>query len=203
MLALFSSNDTDLIDDLIMDPSIDMFVRWSAASSYVHLVRDGVIAREAAIARWHQQLKECMAREDYDMTAPLICELCDFAAEEAAETIKEAFEQDLVETMIIDRECAESLIAEGERTVRSTLRRCRPTGMPDTIAELSRWASFSEPPPRREPPPEFWPPVPTPHFAAQDVAPPEPVPTLSKGQTVGRNDPCPCGSGKKYKKCCR
>ncbi len=23
-----------------------------------------------------------------------------------------------------------------------------------------------------------------------------------KGQKVGRNDPCPCGSGKKYKKCC-
>lgn len=21
-------------------------------------------------------------------------------------------------------------------------------------------------------------------------------------QNVGRNDPCPCGSGKKYKKCC-
>jgi hypothetical protein len=20
--------------------------------------------------------------------------------------------------------------------------------------------------------------------------------------TIGRNDPCPCGSGKKYKKCC-
>jgi preprotein translocase subunit SecA len=23
-----------------------------------------------------------------------------------------------------------------------------------------------------------------------------------KKQKVGRNDPCPCGSGKKYKKCC-
>ncbi|MGQ9733412.1 MAG: SEC-C metal-binding domain-containing protein, partial [Candidatus Zipacnadales bacterium] len=23
-----------------------------------------------------------------------------------------------------------------------------------------------------------------------------------KGRKVGRNDPCPCGSGKKYKKCC-
>ena len=23
-----------------------------------------------------------------------------------------------------------------------------------------------------------------------------------KGEKVGRNDPCPCGSGKKYKKCC-
>jgi preprotein translocase subunit SecA len=23
-----------------------------------------------------------------------------------------------------------------------------------------------------------------------------------KGKLVGRNDPCPCGSGKKYKQCC-
>lgn len=26
--------------------------------------------------------------------------------------------------------------------------------------------------------------------------------TVRKGPKVGRNDPCPCGSGKKYKKCC-
>ncbi len=26
--------------------------------------------------------------------------------------------------------------------------------------------------------------------------------TVRKAQTVGRNDPCPCGSGKKYKNCC-
>ena len=26
--------------------------------------------------------------------------------------------------------------------------------------------------------------------------------TVVKGKKVGRNDPCPCGSGKKYKKCC-
>ena len=32
----------------------------------------------------------------------------------------------------------------------------------------------------------------------EDVAP---QPTKSK-KTAGRNDPCPCGSGKKYKKCC-
>ena len=25
---------------------------------------------------------------------------------------------------------------------------------------------------------------------------------VRKGKKVGRNDPCPCGSGKKYKKCC-
>jgi preprotein translocase subunit SecA len=28
---------------------------------------------------------------------------------------------------------------------------------------------------------------------------PEPV---RKGVRIGRNDPCPCGSGKKYKHCC-
>jgi uncharacterized protein YchJ len=25
---------------------------------------------------------------------------------------------------------------------------------------------------------------------------------FKSGKKVGRNDPCPCGSGKKYKKCC-
>ena len=27
-------------------------------------------------------------------------------------------------------------------------------------------------------------------------------PKVNKNKKVGRNDPCPCGSGKKYKKCC-
>ena len=30
----------------------------------------------------------------------------------------------------------------------------------------------------------------------------EPKKPVVKGKKVGRNDPCPCGSGKKYKKCC-
>ncbi|MEA3436938.1 MAG: SEC-C metal-binding domain-containing protein [Thermodesulfobacteriota bacterium] len=28
--------------------------------------------------------------------------------------------------------------------------------------------------------------------------PPRPV----QSEKIGRNDPCPCGSGKKFKKCC-
>ena len=31
---------------------------------------------------------------------------------------------------------------------------------------------------------------------------PAPAPTRPDGSKIGRNDPCPCGSGKKYKKCC-
>ena len=31
---------------------------------------------------------------------------------------------------------------------------------------------------------------------------PKPKPVVRQGAKVGRNTPCPCGSGKKYKKCC-
>jgi len=32
--------------------------------------------------------------------------------------------------------------------------------------------------------------------------PPPVEPIHSDQKEIGRNDPCPCGSGKKYKKCC-
>jgi preprotein translocase subunit SecA len=76
-------------------------------------------------------------------------------------------------------------------------------------------------PPRRQPPPP--PPIATPAKTADDLfstpaarrgAAPLPAPTAGNGSPlrgsplsaapvpeVGRNDPCPCGSGKKYKKC--
>ena len=38
---------------------------------------------------------------------------------------------------------------------------------------------------------------------ARPARPPEPVQTYRRAAPrVGRNDPCPCGSGKKYKRCC-
>jgi len=35
-----------------------------------------------------------------------------------------------------------------------------------------------------------------------DVASGTPKPIVTPTQKVGRNNPCPCGSGRKYKKCC-
>jgi preprotein translocase subunit SecA len=29
-----------------------------------------------------------------------------------------------------------------------------------------------------------------------------PTPVRREGRKIGRNEPCPCGSGKKYKRCC-
>ena len=37
--------------------------------------------------------------------------------------------------------------------------------------------------------------------AAASGGPATPQTVVRKGDKVGRNDPCPCGSGKKYKKC--
>jgi HEAT repeat protein len=36
----------------------------------------------------------------------------------------------------------------------------------------------------------------------QELGPPVTEPIRNSGARVGRNDPCPCGSGKKFKKCC-
>jgi hypothetical protein len=63
----------------------------------------------------------------------------------------------------------------------------------DAIAELSRWHCYSD---------EF--------FARQKAGKvsnnlrvaPWTESFMTAGAKTGRNDPCPCGSGKKFKKCC-
>jgi SEC-C motif-containing protein len=40
------------------------------------------------------------------------------------------------------------------------------------------------------------------HWYFKDGQPPHTDPVVRSGPKIGRNDPCPCGSGKKYKKCC-
>lgn len=39
--------------------------------------------------------------------------------------------------------------------------------------------------------------------AYADASSVKPKPIVSKTTKIGRNDPCPCGSGRKYKKCCQ
>jgi uncharacterized protein len=40
------------------------------------------------------------------------------------------------------------------------------------------------------------------HWVAARREPATPATVLLAGPTAGRNDPCPCGSGKKFKRCC-
>ena len=69
----------------------------------------------------------------------------------------------------------------------------------DTIGELSRWYGFSEQylADRRR----------FDRYAARQEQPARLVasrksPMVNPARSVGRNDPCPCGSGLKYKRCC-
>jgi uncharacterized protein YecA (UPF0149 family) len=67
----------------------------------------------------------------------------------------------------------ERRLARGKEAVVAKLHNERYQLIDDTVKELEWWACFQ--PPR----------------APQGVK-----------KKVGRNEPCPCGSGKKYKKCC-
>jgi preprotein translocase subunit SecA len=53
---------------------------------------------------------------------------------------------------------------------------------------------------KKEAPPP--PPSPMAQVASRGTASPRKQPAKVAGKKVGRNDPCPCGSGKKYKHCC-
>ena len=59
----------------------------------------------------------------------------------------------------------------------------------DTIEELSGWYAFSPERGERRP-------------ARGDPLPGLAEPAVNPFRGVGRNDPCPCGSGRKFKKCC-
>jgi len=52
---------------------------------------------------------------------------------------------------------------------------------------------------KKEAPP---PPSPMAQVASRGTDSPRKQPVKVSGKKIGRNDPCPCGSGKKYKKCC-
>ena len=84
------------------------------------------------------------------------------------------FENDLQHTL--NHPDAKPLHPDGELT---------PFG--DTVTELSSWHCFE----------------PKPAAGASGRSPSFPfVPARNPLRKVGRNDPCPCGSGKKFKKCC-
>jgi preprotein translocase subunit SecA len=76
----------------------------------------------------------------------------------------------------------------------------------DPETEMGWWHCFQEDRPRNARPDagpgaRVW--APPPREPARAISPPPPpVQTrVRESPKIGRNDPCPCGSGKKYKKC--
>ena len=202
VLALFARDRHDTIDELIRNRSLNEYVRWEAAQTYALFVRDGLLSREEAVRRLQTHLREAIDRDDEAIVNGLICELASLAPEEALEDITEAYRRDLADQSVIGLVDIKDNIAEGDARVCKTLVQCAPTGIENATEELRHWAAFRKTKSER-PATSPLPSLPMPHFI-EDVerSEPELEPILSGGSRVGRNERCPCGSGKKYKKCC-
>ncbi|HJT31025.1 MAG TPA: DUF1186 domain-containing protein [Pirellulales bacterium] len=211
-LALFAAERPEFIDGLISDRALNQYVRWNAAETYVLLVRDGRLTRAEAVERLRRLLRDATEQEDTEVAGGLVCVLLSFAPVEALDDLRQAFDLEVVDTYLVDWDSVERSIDKAADEMQRALDRCPPTEV-DTIEELQHWAAFSEEPSKWPVPP----PVHTVHIssplemsissppdATSFPAPLEPLasPVEPRGDRVGRNDPCPCGSGKKFKKCC-
>jgi len=207
ILAELAADSLETIESLIANDSLDEFVRGAAADTYLLLVRDGRLRREEAVERLRVHLQRAIDEDDTELARHLVCSLIAYAPHEAAEDIQEAYRHGMLDEWYSDLSELEEALAEDEAWFQRELEACRPTGIADTVERLKSWAAFD------------WDNVvggelyddvlfpPSPEVSDHD---PDPVPETSwesttirnSTQRVGRNDPCPCGSGKKFKRCC-
>jgi Protein of unknown function (DUF1186)/SEC-C motif len=188
MAAVFDG-DPDPLHLIIRDPEADEFVRAKMCQTIAMLTRRGELPRDATAAFLRDCFSQLEPQQDcyvwsgwLDAVAWLgLTELKPLAQQAFLRgsidpgwlTFKD-FEQDL--QYAVDRPEAEPLHADGDLTL-----------FGETVAELSEWHGFKPKAPRNEM--LNW---------VDSLGTPHRDPL----RKVGRNDPCPCGSGKKFKKCC-
>jgi hypothetical protein len=207
ILAVLAADQPEMIDALISDQSINEYVRWQATRTFRHWVRDGHWTRDEAVQRLRNHLSTATQQEDYQITTELVGELAKYSPRECQDEIKEVFRLGLVDQCEVSSSSVARSIKEGESWFQQELQNLPPTGIQDTVAELEHWACFQESDrPAKAPRLQQAPTT----FQEDDWNDgPEEENLRPSGTTihhgtvrVGRNEPCPCGSGKKYKKCC-
>ena len=201
-LAAVCHGDTRGIERLIDDPGLNEYVRTAAIGALEVLFAIGELERDA--------LEDCLGRlarrwldaaeageEPTDATgwvwATLVWLAADIDAQALVPMIRRAFELQLVDPFLGgDLGQFERVMAE-HRDRPEPYKPLYGVRLPEhPVDELEHWYCF-QPPAQRTPKNPGRPPV-IPRVPGR-------VPARA-GTKVGRNDPCPCGSGKKYKKCC-
>lgn len=174
ILASVSCGDVRLIQALAENESANEYVRAAALEALLCLVAAGEIRREEVIEYYKSLFHSSLAREPSLVLDVLISCCAELYPEEVYEEIEEAFAEGLVDETFIDFQLVDESLALGKEKVLAELPKRGYRLIEDTIAEMEWWACFRQ---RRQP--------------------------VVKQKKVGRNAPCPCGSGRKYKKCCR
>lgn len=176
ILASVSYGDATLIKSLAENDDANEYVRGAALDALLTQLVCGEATRQEVMTCYASLFRGGLTREPSQVWASLVSCSTDLYPEEVMEEIRQAFEDDLVDEMSIDREYVMEVFARGkEKALRELYEDSRRRFIEDVIKDMEWWACFNRP-------------------IKSQVA--------SGKQKVGRNDPCPCGSGKKYKKCC-
>ncbi|WP_374354056.1 DUF1186 domain-containing protein [Chitinimonas sp.] len=124
---------------------------------------------------------------DTDHLSELVITLEEIGASELAESVQAWFDDGLIDDSFTKPEdCMVRLQRDWATCQADEL--AHGWGYPrDILGEISRWTCFHPDEDDEE--------------MDEDDAPKQ-EPVVRDAPKVGRNDPCPCGSGKKYKKCC-
>jgi hypothetical protein len=181
------------IKSLVEDSSIDEYVRGSALRSLSTLVHEGALARADVISYFAELFRGKIEKEYSHVWDVLASESVDLYAKALADDIREAYESGMLCTGYMQPKEVDEAFAMQEETVLSRSReRCRGL-IDDVVKEMHWWHCFKPKKPSRMPPPDQI------RAAAGQH---DPATVVRSEPKVSRNAPCPCGSGRKYKKCC-
>ena len=205
--------DLRTIDAIVFDASAEPFARGAAVNAAVLLAARGRLSRANVLAFLGRvaAIRFDPARED-DVTVAteLVGAAMDLRAWELRGTVIGLFKRELVdESMVGD---FDEVLAELEPgAVFDPESYHFPPPITDAWEKVRSWCFFDSLHPGRR---QWFAPEPATESAdspplALDLTPPEAIAepfVLSQPYIAppkpGRNDPCPCGSGRKYKKCC-
>jgi len=193
VLASVCGGDLEGIHSIIENPNADEWVRGSALAALVTLVATGLKSREEILSYFASLFHGKLTDRNEIVWSDLVVYSTDLYAPELLGEIEQAYEQGLADTSIITLNDVKRDLAQGEewalaRLAADSHRRL----VDDTVKAMEWWASFKEDETRRPQPLEAL----NPWRDSIDTGYKRIAPK------IGRNDPCPCASGKKYKKCC-
>lgn len=195
MLASVCHGNIEYIKRLIEDPQVNEWVRSAALDALVELYADGQLEREPIMDYFGELFSFKLERRPSFVWSELVNAACDLYPEELETEIRKAYEEGLVNPGDVEfSEVKMILRKRKERILRETVK-YRKGLIGNVIDEINWWACFRK---NEEEDNLDW------DLQAALEAPHLPafMPLVRSGPKIGRNDSCPCGSGKKYKKCC-
>ena len=184
ILASVSDGDMSGMASLVENEQANEYVRSAALRGLVALVACGRRSRGEVMA-YFRGLFRMLNKTPGLVWGSLASCSANLYPEEVVEELRIAFDEGLIESLFIGWENIEDALKAGKEAALMRLPQ-RYTLIDDVEKEMAWWACFEENKKRK------WD-LPKVRFV------PPPVKARAK---IGRNDPCPCGSGKKFKKCC-